>query len=360
MHKKFLRQRLIYAFLCLCYTLTACSSQYSNREDVQQFINKVSTKDNFDRHELAQLFNTVKTDPVVLKTMTRPSEAKPWASYRKIFLTQKKIVGGAEFWDQHADTLRRAEKQFGVPSRVMVAILGVETQYGQHQGNFKVFNTLSTLGFDYPPRAKYFRYELEQYLLLTRQQGFPVLQLEGSYAGALGEPQFMPSSYRDYAIDYSGDGKADLFNNSDDAIGSIGNYLQRKGWQRGQPITMRANVTGHAYTSLPSTTKPTMTLKELARYGITPVKPMPENTKAIFMAFDNGNEIEYWLGFENFAVIMRYNTSRMYALAVDQLGVKIANMHHEALAANDAPEAIKPTELAKNDVATGDTVDEEV
>lgn len=360
MHKKFLRQRLIYAVFCLCYTLTGCSSQFSNRDDVQQFINHVSAKDGFDRQELTQLFNTVKPDPVVIKTMTKPSEAKPWAGYRKIFLTQKKIVGGAEFWNQHADTLTRAEKQFGVPKRVMVAILGVETQYGEHQGNFKVFNTLSTLGFDYPKRGEYFRYELEQYLLLTRQQGFPVLQLEGSYAGALGEPQFMPSSYRDYAIDYSGNGKADLFTNSDDAIGSIGNYLQRKGWQRGGLITMRANVKGHDYMSLPSTTKPTMTLKELARYGITPVKPLPENTKAMFMAYDNGNEIEYWLGFENFAVIMRYNTSRMYALAVDQLGTEIAKLHHEAVAANDAPEAIKPAELAQNDVTSGDSEDEEV
>lgn len=332
MHKNFLRERLVYAFCFLCYTLTACSSQFSQHPDVQQFINHVATKDNLNRDQLVQTFNTVKPDPTVIKIMTKPLEGKPWPGYRKVFVTPTKIRKGAEFWEEYAKTLQRAEKQFGVPSRVMVAILGVETQYGEHQGNFKVLDTLSTLAFYYPPRSRYFKYELEQYLLLTNQQDLGTTTIRGSYAGAIGQPQFMPSSYRTYAVDFSGQGKIDLINNPVDAIGSIGNYLQKKGWQRGQPIAMRAIVKGDAYQSLPTMNKPTMTLKQLAKYGIKPSQPLPPNTKVMFMNFWNGKETEHWLGFENFAVIMRYNSSRLYALAVDQLGVEISKLYHQELA----------------------------
>lgn len=316
-----------YFTLIISLLLVGCNTtqQFGERDDVQQFITHVAQKDNFDKQQLTSLFNTVQSNKKVLKSISKPAESKPWLAYRSILVTPKRAQHGAKFWENNATTLTRAEQQYGVPTPLIVAILGVETNYGENQGRFRVLDSLSTLAFDYPARSNFFRSELEQYLLLTREHHFEPTEIVGSYAGAIGQPQFMPSSYRRYAVDYTGKGHADLIHNTPDAIGSIANYLKAKGWQPQQPVAIRANVSGQRFQQLANASgKKTYTVAELARYGIKPIKSLPPHEKVTFMVFDAGEEQpEYWLGLHNFSVIMLYNTSRFYAMAVHQLSQNI-------------------------------------
>jgi membrane-bound lytic murein transglycosylase B len=303
---------------------TPFTSPWSQRPDVQQFIDEVSVRDNFNRDQLNLIFADVHSDPAVIAAITKPAEGKPWVQYRTIFIQPTRIAEGREFWNTYADDLQRAEKIYGVPPSVIVAILGVETVFGQHDGDYNTLNSLSTLAFDYPPRSKFFKQELEQYLLLCREQRFDPKVLKASYAGALGLPQFMPSSYRQYAVDFDKHGQVDLLNNPHDAIGSIANYLKMKGWHAGEPVAMRAIVQGNNY--LEATRpgkKPTLTVAELRRYGIRPEHSLPENTLVKFIPFEGANSTEYWLTFHNFYVITRYNTSILYTMAAHQLGQAI-------------------------------------
>lgn len=308
-------------FLLLITALSACTTNYAARPDVQQFINQVSAKDQFSKMQLTQLFSQVKPNRTILHNITTPHEAMPWYAYRAIFLQPDRVQEGVNFWRAHAATLNYAEQRYGVPAEIIVAILGVETRYGQLQGNYPAIGALSTLAFDYPPRAHYFRSELEQYLLLTREASFNPLALKSSYAGALGAAQFMPSSYRTYAISYNGQRLGNLFGNADDAIVSIANYLSAKGWQRNGAITARANLTGQDYLDLPrQTLKPQLTLAQLSNYKIFPAQPIAKKQdKASLISLTGKTGVEYWLGFHNFYVITRYNTSPLYAMAVYQL-----------------------------------------
>lgn len=296
----------------------------AERPEVQAFIREMAAKHDLDAHKLTGIFARARTQPEIIAAITRPAEAKPWHAYRKIFLTPQRIEGGVAFWQAHEPVLARAEQVYGVPAEIIVAILGVETFYGRITGKHRVLEALSTLAFDYPRRAAFFRKELEHYLLLTQEEGIDPLSLQGSYAGAMGLAQFMPSSYRAYAVDFNGDRRRDLWNNPQDAIGSVANYLSTHGWQRGEPIALPARVQGRGYQTLLSRElKPQQDLRRLIQQGVTPEAPIDETNLAILLELEGPNSPEYWLGFANFYVITRYNHSPLYAMAVYQLSQEI-------------------------------------
>ncbi len=298
------------------------------RPEVQAFVREMTAKHGFDPVRLNALFESARVQPEIIELMTRPAESKPWHAYRKIFLTPERIRGGVEFWNTHAQALNRARERYGVPSEVIVAIIGVETLYGENTGRHQVLEALATLAFDYPRRATFFRRELINYLLLTREEGMDPLVLRGSYAGAMGLPQFIPSSFRAYAVDFDGDGRRDLWTDPEDAIGSVGNYLSKNGWRREPLIAMTAEVEGERYPSLVSVkpVKPKHSIQQLRRGGVIPQDQANDEVRATLFAMEGNLGPEYWLGFHNFYVITRYNRSPLYALAVYQLSEAIREL----------------------------------
>ncbi|HRX69617.1 MAG TPA: lytic murein transglycosylase B [Candidatus Competibacteraceae bacterium] len=301
----------------------------AQRADVQVFIREMATKHGFNPNRLQAIFSRARTQPSIIRAMSRPAEAKPWYAYRDIFINDRRIRGGVKFWRAHAATLAKAERIYGVPPEIVVAIIGVETQYGGNMGNYRVLEALSTLAFDYPRRADYFRKELENYLLLTRAEGIDPLALRGSYAGAMGLGQFMPSSFLSYAVDFDGDGHRDLWDNPRDAIGSVANYFNKHGWRGGEPITVPASVSGVRYSQWVSRklAPPTDSVASLQAQGISPSRPVRGGQSAMLLEFEGRNGLEYWLGFANFYVITRYNHSQLYAMAVHQLGQAIGEQY---------------------------------
>ena len=323
-------KKLLIILVALFITGQYCIAYGSvlEREDVRQFIDEMSKHHGFDVDGLDAVFRKVEFSDSVIAAISRPAEMLPWHKYRPIFLGQARIQMGVEFWRRHGDVLQRAQAQFGVPAEVLVAIIGVETRYGKARGKYPVINSLSTLAFDYPKRSSFFRSELEQYLLLTREQGFDPLALKGSYAGAMGIPQFISSSYRNYAIDFDHDGVIDIWNSMDDAIGSIGNYFKLHGWQSGQQIAIPAEVKSDKYKQLISDDmKPVNTVTELRRYDIMPSTALSPETLSKLLVLEDRNGNEFWLGLENFYVITRYNTSPLYAMAVYQLAGEIKSRY---------------------------------
>lgn len=229
-------------FLQLALPATV-KANYAQRDDVKEFINKMIKKHHFDRNDLEQWFSEAKKLDRVIELISKPAEKiLSWKQYRPIFIRQKRIRMGREFMKKHHDLLARAEKETGVPAHIIAAIIGVETYYGRRRGKTSVFDSLTTLGFDYPPRSRFFKNELEQFLLLAREEDIDVSTIRGSYAGAMGMPQFISSSYRRYAVDFDGDGKRDLWNSEADVIGSVANYFKVHGWQRGGDVIQRARV----------------------------------------------------------------------------------------------------------------------
>ena len=224
----------------------------ARRADVQAFIREMAARHGFNAARLQAVFGRAYAKPDIIAAMSRPAEAKPWYAYRPIFVNPKRIQGGVAFWRANEAALARAEQAFGVPPEIVVAIIGVETQYGGNMGKYRVLEALSTLAFDYPRRADYFRKELENFLLLTRAEGIDPLTPRGSYAGAMGYGQFMPGSFRSYAVDFDGDGHRDLWRNPRDAIGSVANYFKKHGWRTGEPVAVPARVSGAAYPALVS------------------------------------------------------------------------------------------------------------
>jgi membrane-bound lytic murein transglycosylase B len=285
----------------------------------------------FDRNELQAVFSKAERRDDILELISKPAEQKlRWFEYRRIFLTRSRIDGGVNFWKKHADILTRARETFGVDPQVIVAIIGVETRYGSNTGRHRVLDALSTLAFDYPPRSRFFTGELEHYLLLAREEHIDLLETTGSYAGAMGYGQFMPGSYRNYAVDFSEDGRRDLFDNPQDIIGSVANYFQKHGWQPGAPVATRAEVRGNDYrTVLDLGYKPNTVLDAMRHDGITPVDARPDDLVAALIKFDQKDGPEYWLGFKNFYAITRYNHSPLYAMAVYQLSEEIRAAYEE-------------------------------
>jgi len=296
----------------------------NERPEVREFIAMMVDRHHFDAASLDHLFAQVRTQDRIIAAMTRPAEAKPWYAYRPIFITERRIQGGADYWRRHRQDLERAERRYGVPPEIVTAIIGVESFYGRHKGRDRVIDALSTLGFDYPARGRFFRGELEQFLLLAREEGRDPLSFKGSYAGAMGKAQVIPSSYRHYAIDFDGDHRRDLIDSDSDAIGSIAHYLARHGWRRQGLIALRARVRGDGFQRvLERGIEPKTTVAEMRRLGIELERPVPADRRAALIALERRDGDEYWAGFRNFYVITRYNHSPLYAMAVHELADRI-------------------------------------
>lgn len=308
--------RFVLTLLLLC-PLAAPAAELPG---IPQFIDEMVVKHQFKRDELEKVFARAQHRPAIIDAISRPFTVKPWLEYRAAFVNKRRIQLGLEFWTKYRLTLRRAEKKYGVPQEIVVALIGVETIYGENMGNYRVLDALTTLAFDYPRRADFFRGELENYLLLARDQEFDLLDIKGSYAGAMGIPQFMPSSHRKYAVDFNGNGKIDLRREARDAIGSVANYLQGYGWIKGAPVAARAQVNGAITPAEAATSR---TLSEWAAAGIVPEGKYPPETSARLLEFTVGEGKEYWLAFNNFDVITRYNNSDFYAMTVLQLAEEL-------------------------------------
>ncbi len=280
----------------------------------------------FDRTELAALFNDITINQKIINAIRRPAERLPWHKYRNLFVTRKNITNGVNFWRRNEQTLSRAAEKYGVPQHVIVAIIGVETRYGAVTGGYRVLESLTTLGLGYPRRSKFFLGELKEYLLLARNEGFPLGGVKGSYAGAMGIPQFMPSSYRQYAVDFNGDDTRDLISEPADAIGSVANYLHSHKWRAGAPISAPivngSGVKADLFVQKKFTT--TTTVGDLAQSGVEIKAITSSNQKVGVVRLDTGNGNEYRVAFHNFYVITRYNRSLLYAMAVSDLATEIA------------------------------------
>ena len=281
-------------FITLIFNLSIFAD-YSNHKDSEKVIDELVTKHGFERAYVLEVLKDAKKRRTALNSVAKPAEkTKTWDDYRAIFLKNKRIVDGKKFIKKNIDTLERAEKEFGVPKEIITAILGVETNFGNNMGGYRVIDSLTTLGFDDPRRSKFFRSELIQLFLLTRENNLDILKIKGSYAGAMGYSQFISSSYRAYAIDYDGDGYVDLFNSIDDAIGSIANYLKRHGWKKEGKIVVQ--------------TFPNNVRKFY--------KPHQSLTQFIPLTFNENGEDLHFIGDDNFRAIARYNISDVYAMAV--------------------------------------------
>ena len=320
-----MRNKLIFTVLLLMTSVALADPIDINVEKmpkVKHFVQKMVKKHHFDKAKLTALFNQAKILPSVIETMNRPYEAQPWYKYRASFVNKRRANAGVTFWQQHEKTLTAVEKEYGVPASVIIAIIGVETYYGRHAGNRPVINTLSTFAFRYPRREKFFSKELEHFLLFTQEQHLDPLKVKGSYAGAIGWPQFMPSSYRIYAVDYDKNGNADLTDDVDDVIASVANYLKKHGWKTHQPVAITANVKGEAYKKLIE--KKAKPVTKLEKAGITPTETIDTKLRAKFIALNpEKDQTRYWLLFKNFDAIMSYNPRIPYAMAVFQLSEKI-------------------------------------
>lgn len=294
---------------------------------IEKFVDKMVTEHDFNKDELTKLLLSTTYQADAIAAMKKPAEKLPWHKYQKIFLKDNRIQAGVEFWLANRKSLERAQKEYGVPPEIIVSLIGVETFYGKYKGKFPVLDSLVTLAFYYEPRAKFFTSELEQFLLYAREEKADPKIFYGSYAGAMGYPQFISSSIRNYAVDFTKNGHRDLQNNIDDAIGSVANYLNKHGWTKGQPITTKAKLKGNKYTALDKYTnqlKPSLTIQKLKNYGIVTSQPYKDKLQSSLLSFDlEKQNKEYWLGFNNFYVISRYNHSQNYALAVYQLSEKI-------------------------------------
>lgn len=310
--------------LLLCLLPSLAQANYSQRKDVRQFIDEMHREHGFDVQQLSGWMQGVQQQKTALEAIARPAEGVlEWKDYRKIFITDKRINKGVEFWKQNLELLNRAEQKYGVPAEYIVAIIGVETYYGKHAGNYPVLDALTTLGFDYPPRAKFFRKQLKHYILMAREEKLDPRKLTGSYAGAMGMPQFIPSSFRSYAVDFDGNGVRDFWNSSADPIGSVANYFSRHGWKKGRPVITPATVPASKNIG-DKKMKPHKPVSEFKKMGVKIADNYTGSDLATLLKLQGDQGDEYWLGLHNFYVITRYNHSPMYALAVHQLSQAVA------------------------------------
>jgi membrane-bound lytic murein transglycosylase B len=364
--------KIIYAIPLLVLFLATHSAQAVMLPGIPEFIDEMVAKHKFKRAELESVFDHAQHVPAVIDAISRPSTSKPWLEYRANFVNPQRIKLGLEFWHRYRKTLLHAEKKYDVPREIIVAVIGVETVYGQDTGNFRTLDALTTLAFDYPPRADFFRSELENFLLLAREQQLDVLAIRGSYAGALGIPQFMPSSYRTYAVDFNGNRRINLMSEAKDAIGSVANYLKGFGWNSDAPGVSQSAGAGKSLPhkrqvrAMPPIAVPALvseeicageittprTLAEWSAEGIVPGVNLAEDQSARLIDFTvgesdeklltdplairpgeqttpakslvmSGHNKEFWLVFNNFEVIRRYNNSDFYAMSVFQLAEAI-------------------------------------
>ncbi len=302
-----------------------------DQQQVGDFIQYMVSKHRFDAADLQATFSAARGHERILEAISRPAESKPWFEYRPIFITQQRIEGGVEFWNSNASTLDSAARHYGIPPEIIVAIIGVETFYGRRTGTYPVLEAVATLAFHFPKRADFFRSELEQFLLLVREEQVDPLSLTGSYAGAMGMPQFISSSYRRYAVDFNNDGKRDIWSDVEDTVGSVANYLAEHGWRRNEPVALNAHVQSSEIEQLVSLgLKPQRSLTELGQSGVTTDAVIDTGVQASVIALQKANSVEYWLGLQNFYVITRYNHSALYAMAVYQLAEEIRELRTSA------------------------------
>jgi len=302
----------------------AGAQPYPERVDVQAFIAEMAERNGFDAAILRHQFGKARPSPAVLKAIAPPADpgVRSWRAYRGRFVEPRRIAGGLAFWQHHATALARAEAIYGVPAEVMVAIIGVETFYGQHTGNFHAFNALTNLAFDYPPRADLFRGELEALLLLAREEQRDPWTYRSSYAGAIGLPQFLPSSQRRYAVDFDRDGHIDLSGSSVDAIGSVGRFLAEHGWLTREEIARTVRVGGDPAALIAEGIRPVRLPAEMATFGVQ-TEGAPAQPAALIDLTTPDAPTEYRLGFNNFFVLTRYNRSSFYAAAVMDLAERL-------------------------------------
>ncbi len=305
------------------------TQSFSAAPEVRAFILEMHEQHGFDVAHLTRQFDNVHPNSTVLRAIRPaavPEQQRSWQRYRERFVNERRLGNGLRFWQNNVAALARAESIYGVPPEIVVAIIGVETEYGRNMGSFSVLEALATLAFEYPPRADFFRGELEQFLLLAREHGISPLEIKGSYAGAIGIPQFMPSSQRRYAVDFDGDDKIDLRQSTTDAIGSVARFLNMHGWQAKAPVAIQARVDGDALALIAAGIKPTVPLQDLLKQGVSALNDREHLTEraatraaALIDLVTPGQPTEYWLGFDNFYVITRYNRSSFYAMSVFQL-----------------------------------------
>ncbi len=300
------------------------------------FIEYMVTTHEFDREALAQTLAEAEIVDRVLEAISRPAErVMPWYEYRALFLSAARIEAGAKFWLAHEDELRAASTEYGVAPEMLVAILGIETFYGERTGTYRVLDSLSTLAFAYPPRSSFFTSELEAFLLLAREEGIDPLDTHGSYAGAMGAGQFISSSFRAYAVDGNGDGRRDLWGDWQDVFASVANYFKAHGWRHGEPVVARATLnSAWSGVEAENSMELTETVASLSRRGYVFSTELPNTAATTILSVEGENGQEYWVGYHNFRVITRYNHSVKYALAAHQLGQAVlaayAQLHAEA------------------------------
>lgn len=314
-----------------CATSATQVTGYAEHSVAQPFIQEMA-KEGFDVAYLESLLNKAERKDSILKAISRPAEKRlNWGEYRNIFIQPKRIKRGVAFWREHASALKQAEKEYGVPAEFIVAIIGVETHYGRIMGKYRVLDALATLGFDYPKRSTFFRGQLKEYLLMVREEQIDPLSLTGSYAGAMGYGQFIPSSFRNYAVDFDGDGKRNIWTNPTDAIGSVANYFAKHGWVKGgsvvSPVVMNKQADG---AWINSALKPSITIEQWAQRGVSAPKGVSLAQKATLMKLESAGQYRYLLGLQNFYVITRYNHSRLYAMAVYELSQAVKREHGDS------------------------------
>jgi membrane-bound lytic murein transglycosylase B len=314
------------------------------RAEVKDFISHMSDSYGFKKRALRKLLKSAQSQPAIIDAMSKPAEkAKLWYEYRPIFLNERRIREGTEFWVAHRQALDQASIKSGVAPEYLAAILGVETYYGRLTGTYRVLDALVTLSFDYPPREKFFREELEQYLLLTRDMHLDPLSLKGSYAGAMGAPQFMPSNYRRYAVDADSNGHIDLWTDWPDVCASVGNYLKEHGWNAGEPVLAEATVQPEKAGDLDGRKLAlSETIGSLTAKGVSFEAPLPPEAPALLIAADEMDGVHWRVGYNNFFVITRYNHSALYAMAVYELAAAVK----QRMLANDTGQLATATPAA--------------
>ncbi len=339
------------ALLGFCAAAQPASAIDVKRPEVKDFIAHMADTSSFKKRQLRKLLKAAKSQPAILEAMDRPAEkAKLWYEYRPIFLTERRVREGTDFWLAHRQALDQASVRSGVAPEYLAAILGVETYYGRLTGSYRVLDALATLAFDYPARAKFFRDELEQFLLLTQDIGLDPLKVKGSYAGAMGAPQFMPSNYRRYAVDADANGHIDLWTNWPDVCASVGNYLKEHGWNSGEPVLNEANANPDKAPDLDGRKLAlSETVGSLRAKGISFDTSLAPEAPALLIAADETDGTHWRVGYNNFYVITRYNHSALYAMAVYELAAAVK----QQILLHDAPGVVAPGVVAPGVVAPG-------
>ena len=322
-------QRAVQFLSCLILVIVSLPTiaDYSKHEKAKALINELVNEHGFERSFLVSVFESAEQKESILEAIAKPAEKRlEWFEYRRIFITKDRIEKGLAFIKDNASILEKAEKDFGVPKEIIAAVIGVETRYGKHKGSHRVLDALTTLGFDYPPRSKFFSSELKHALLLSREQGFDIREIKGSYAGAMGYGQFIPSSYRHYAIDFDNDGIADILNNVTDAIGSVANYFAEHKWIKGEPIALllsNENSEQSISQFYAKSLKPSFSISDMRKAGIIIPPNLDANSHGKIQNYVLETGTQDWLTLDNFYVITRYNHSHLYAMAVYELAKEL-------------------------------------